>query len=169
VTIDRSVCSACAFAGGPERRTPGSTGVEIVLWLFLAVPGLIYSLWRMSSATSICPACKRDALLPIGTPRGAELLAGRGGWQPGAERHFREACRSDFYRAIPWTIICWFWFAAWTAIGATTLSYLSCAVAVVATLGLILRFPRPGAIESSATLPGRSAHPGPPPSSESSP
>lgn len=48
---------------GPTR---GSGGIEIVLWLFLIVPGLIYSIWRRSGPPDhSCPTCGRPHAVPF--------------------------------------------------------------------------------------------------------
>lgn len=68
-----NICTTCGYIGNPTRQTKGSFGVEIVLWLFFIIPGLIYSIWRLSSKQSVCPACKNPTLIPANTPKGQEL------------------------------------------------------------------------------------------------
>ena len=43
------ICLRCRSVGTPRKVTAGSFGIELVLWLFLLIPGLVYSLWRMTS------------------------------------------------------------------------------------------------------------------------
>lgn len=71
----RSVCIDCGTAGKPKRVAPGSIVVEIGLWILLLVPGLIYSLWRVSSKYDACPACGSKHLVPASSPVGQRALA----------------------------------------------------------------------------------------------
>ncbi len=68
------VCTACGHIANPRRITKGSLLIEIALWFFLIIPGLIYSLWRLTSRHSACPVCGSSATIPIDTPKGRELL-----------------------------------------------------------------------------------------------
>lgn len=61
-------CPQCGTTAKPRKHTPGSFLVELVLWLFLIVPGLIYSVWRVSSRKSVCPACGNDRIVPADSP-----------------------------------------------------------------------------------------------------
>ncbi|MFA7278614.1 MAG: hypothetical protein WC100_00800 [Sterolibacterium sp.] len=69
------ICSNCGSRSGAQSKVRGSIGIEIVLWLCLIVPGIIYSLWRMNTRHSVCAACGQPSLIPVSTPRGAELAA----------------------------------------------------------------------------------------------
>jgi hypothetical protein len=62
------VCAHCGTQDHAKKYTRGSTSIELVLWLAGIVPGLIYSLWRLSSRTWSCPACGSTQLLPPNTP-----------------------------------------------------------------------------------------------------
>lgn len=68
------ICPACGSRGEPAMRIRGSLGIEIVLWLCLLVPGLIYSLWRLTTRHPVCPACAQPGMIPIDTPVGRKLL-----------------------------------------------------------------------------------------------
>lgn len=69
------VCTMCGHAGKPVMRVRGSMLIEIVLWLCLIVPGLIYSLWRLGSKHQACAACGAATLVPSDSPVGRKLLA----------------------------------------------------------------------------------------------
>lgn len=69
------ICPACGTRGTPATATRGSTGIELVLWLCFLVPGLIYSLWRLSSRYKVCPACKQPGMIPVTSPLGKKLSA----------------------------------------------------------------------------------------------
>jgi hypothetical protein len=143
MTIERSVCSACGYAGGPVKTAPGSTGVEIVLWLFLMVPGLIYSIWRVSSQFAACRSCGKDTLIPAGSPRGVELLQARGdGWSTDAEESFQASRHSAWLGRLWWVGFSWFWVIAWHAINVDGLAGVSGVIAVVLTLFTVAAHPR---------------------------
>ena len=74
-TKSQYVCTVCNYVGIPKRDAKGSIGVEIVLWIFFIIPGLIYSIWRMSNKTLVCPKCKNDKMIPVTSPLGQKLVA----------------------------------------------------------------------------------------------
>ena len=51
-------CPNCDYEGKPKTYTPGSGLIELVLWICLLIPGLIYSLWRHSARYYGCPECQ---------------------------------------------------------------------------------------------------------------
>lgn len=61
-------CPHCGTWGKPKTVTRGSFFIELVLWLCFLVPGLIYSIWRLSSRQAVCPACKTPHMLPASSP-----------------------------------------------------------------------------------------------------
>jgi hypothetical protein len=67
------VCKQCGTVGKPKSYTPGSILIEIVLWLCFLVPGLLYSLWRLSRRRSVCSACGSPDLVPLNSPIGRQL------------------------------------------------------------------------------------------------
>lgn len=68
------ICPSCGSRGEPKTVTRGSLAIEIVLWLFMIIPGLIYSIWRMTSRQKACPACSALGMIPVNTPMGQRLL-----------------------------------------------------------------------------------------------
>ena len=48
--------------------------MELLLWLFFLIPGLIYSIWRIASRYAGCPVCKAKNCIPIETPAGQSIL-----------------------------------------------------------------------------------------------
>ena len=68
------VCTTCGHHASPKTATRGSFLIELVLWLMFLVPGLIYSLWRLSTRQQQCVACGGTALVPPDTPAGKKLL-----------------------------------------------------------------------------------------------
>jgi len=68
------VCVRCGSQGRPKTVTPGSFLMEIVLWLAIILPGLLYSIWRLSARKKACPVCGATDLVPPSSPKGAQIL-----------------------------------------------------------------------------------------------
>lgn len=67
------ICKACGSIRCPIKTTKGSIAIEIVLWLFFIVPGLIYSIWRLTTRRNACPVCGSPDMIPLDTPIGQSL------------------------------------------------------------------------------------------------
>jgi predicted RNA-binding Zn-ribbon protein involved in translation (DUF1610 family) len=61
-------CPNCGTVAIPLYRKSGSTFVEVLLWLFFLVPGIIYSIWRKSSERFVCPKCDQTGTIPLDSP-----------------------------------------------------------------------------------------------------
>lgn len=59
------LCRRCEQVSIPKRYTPGSFWLELALWIFFCVPGLIYSIWRLTARKYVCPVCGSDELIPV--------------------------------------------------------------------------------------------------------
>ena len=68
-----NICSNCGYVGKSKSVTKGSTLIELFLWLLFIIPGLLYSLWRLSSRYQACPKCGASHMVPLDTPRGRKL------------------------------------------------------------------------------------------------
>lgn len=68
------ICTDCGSQINPVKHTQGSFIMEIGLWLLLLVPGLIYSIWRITSKRLVCPKCKSEKFIPLDSPRGQAVL-----------------------------------------------------------------------------------------------
>ncbi len=68
------ICTHCGSVSIPKTVTRGSLGIEIVLWLCWLLPGLIYSIWRLTTKYKACPQCLAASPVPLSTPRGRKLL-----------------------------------------------------------------------------------------------
>ena len=68
------VCTACGNVGKSKRVTKGSIWIEIVLWLCFLVPGIIYSIWRLTTKHDACPSCGNAQLIPRSSPMGQKFL-----------------------------------------------------------------------------------------------
>lgn len=69
------ICQSCGTIGKPKLVTKGSIGIEIILWLLFLLPGLIYSIWRLTSKHKACQACGSTNLIPLETPAGKALVS----------------------------------------------------------------------------------------------
>ncbi len=70
------ICTNCGTVGAPKTVTKGSFLIEIVLWCFLFVPGIIYSLWRLTTRTKGCRFCGAGNMVPLNSPVGRKLQSG---------------------------------------------------------------------------------------------
>lgn len=68
------VCTSCGYIGKPKAITKGSIWIEVVLWICFLVPGLIYSIWRLTSRHDGCPSCGQIALIPFDSPMAKKFL-----------------------------------------------------------------------------------------------
>lgn len=68
------VCQNCGTRGEPKTITKGNIAIEIILWLCLIIPGLIYSVWRLTTRQPACPACGQTSMIGITTPKGRQLI-----------------------------------------------------------------------------------------------
>jgi hypothetical protein len=68
MTTDR-YCTVCGHTGKPKTVTRGSFLIEVVLWLALIVPGVIYSLWRLTTRHKACERCGSTHIVPTDSPR----------------------------------------------------------------------------------------------------
>jgi hypothetical protein len=69
------VCAACEHVGPTRGHTRGSTVLELVLWLCFVLPGLVYSLWRLSTRRQVCAQCGSEQLVPLDSPAGRRIAA----------------------------------------------------------------------------------------------
>jgi len=69
------ICPNCGTTGLPKTFTKGSILMELCLWLLFLIPGLIYSLWRISSRYKGCRQCGATNLVPLDSPRGKQLAS----------------------------------------------------------------------------------------------
>lgn len=72
------ICSQCGHIGSTETAIKGNGLIEIVLWLFFIIPGVIYSIWRSSSRHKVCMKCSSTSLIPLDSPVGQKIIADQG-------------------------------------------------------------------------------------------
>lgn len=68
------ICTQCNMQGRGETVRPGSFIIEVILWLFFIVPGIIYSIWRICAKYKVCKTCGGRTLIPKDSPAGMKLM-----------------------------------------------------------------------------------------------
>jgi len=68
------ICTVCGNIGKPKKFTKGSMLMEIFCWLLLLFPGLLYSVWRLTTRQNVCSKCGSPNIVPTSSPVGAELV-----------------------------------------------------------------------------------------------
>lgn len=72
----RVICTQCgAMASTGRKVTKGSFFVEIVLWLMMILPGVLYTVWRLTSRATVCRTCGQPTLIPIDSPMAKRQIA----------------------------------------------------------------------------------------------
>lgn len=55
-------CTHCFHEGSPKTITKGSILIELILWCFMIIPWLIYSIWRGKNKHCVCAKCGSDRI-----------------------------------------------------------------------------------------------------------
>lgn len=69
------LCKSCGTKGKAASVTPGSFLIEIVLWIAFIVPGILYSLYRVTKRHNACPVCKSREIIPVDSPLAVKVLS----------------------------------------------------------------------------------------------
>jgi len=72
--MSKFVCTSCGTCAEPKTATKGSIFIEIILWCCFLVPGVIYSIWRLTTRHRACRACGANTLVPVDSPVGKKML-----------------------------------------------------------------------------------------------
>ena len=67
------ICTNCGYSGSSVKVTKGSFFIELILWLAFIVPGVIYSIWRLTTKYDACPSCAAANMVSLNSPRGKKL------------------------------------------------------------------------------------------------
>jgi hypothetical protein len=68
------ICTQCGSVDGPKSKTKGSMLIELILWCCMLIPGLIYSIWRLTTRSSVCKSCESPQMVKTASPIGADLM-----------------------------------------------------------------------------------------------
>jgi hypothetical protein len=90
---DDYICTVCGYLGKPKNNTKGNFVLEVALWFFLIIPGIIYSLWRITNKYRGCPKCNSTAIIPLDTPNGQAIYKSLH-----SKRYSREKINDKEYR-----------------------------------------------------------------------
>lgn len=72
--MEKRVCTNCGYVGSPKKYTKGSLVWEIILWLLAIIPGIFYSVWRISTRYEGCPVCGAPHMIPEDSPVAQKML-----------------------------------------------------------------------------------------------
>lgn len=61
-------CTTCGNQGKGASTTRGSILIELILWCCFILPGLIYSLWRLTTRAAVCSKCGAATIVPADSP-----------------------------------------------------------------------------------------------------
>ena len=71
------LCPNCETIAIPKLKTKGSFLIELILWILLIIPGLIYSIWRLTTRYKACPSCGSPNMIPLDSPRAQQIFRDR--------------------------------------------------------------------------------------------
>lgn len=71
------VCKECEYTGRVRKKLKGSIFIEVLLWLLIIAPGVVYTVWRLLNRTFFCPICGGSQMIPIHSPKGKQILLQR--------------------------------------------------------------------------------------------
>lgn len=81
----QKICERCGYVGLEEKRRPGSTKIQVALFIVGLVTGVflvvwaVYWLWRVMKAETVCPSCgSPKTMLAVESPRGRQLAKSYG-------------------------------------------------------------------------------------------
>lgn len=67
-------CPNCGTVAKPKKVTKGSFLIEVFLWLLFIIPGVIYSLWRLTTKAEVCPKCGAPNMIPSDSPKALQAF-----------------------------------------------------------------------------------------------
>jgi hypothetical protein len=69
----KMICTVCYAIGDSVIVKSGSYRLQLILYLFGIIPGILYRKWRDSTARRACAHCKQDALVSLYTHQGRRV------------------------------------------------------------------------------------------------
>jgi len=73
--MKKKLCLNCLSIEKPRLITKGDIGTEVVLWLCLILPGVVYSVWRHTSRYYGCSVCQSGRMISLSSPRALSFHA----------------------------------------------------------------------------------------------
>lgn len=95
------VCNNCGYVVEPVKVVRGNLVTEIILWFFFLIPGLCYSVWRVSGNEMVCPSCNSNQIVPVDSPKGKKMSKNAVLYETPAKPIWKKV---------------WFWVVAWIII-----------------------------------------------------
>lgn len=71
----KQICLLCNNFGRFPKKPRGYFLIEIILWFFFLIPGLIYSIWRHMSAKNACTSCGSTNVILMNSMKAKEILS----------------------------------------------------------------------------------------------
>lgn len=69
------LCQSCLSKVIPMSSLKGTWATELVLWIAMLIPGMIYTAWRHSGGKNVCPSCgERGELIPWKSPKAKKII-----------------------------------------------------------------------------------------------
>lgn len=69
------ICQSCGTRCEPRTITKGSLGIEVILWICFIIPGVLYTIWRLTTRHKGCPKCGSASVIPTDTPMGRKFIS----------------------------------------------------------------------------------------------
>ena len=71
----KHICRKCGTNKAPYLKRRGSLALEIFLYLFMIIPGVIYTLFRFTKIEKSCSKCGSEDVVESSTPVGQRLIS----------------------------------------------------------------------------------------------
>jgi hypothetical protein len=72
--MKKKFCTSCHATAKPKKVTKGSFLIEVILWITFIIPGLVYSIWRITTRQQACPLCGSFNIIPLNSPAALKHL-----------------------------------------------------------------------------------------------
>lgn len=61
--MNKMFCKECYEVAVPKTVTPGYFIIELVAWCFMVLPGLLYTMYRISNKKKVCAHCGSESVI----------------------------------------------------------------------------------------------------------
>ena len=74
--MNQLICTNCGtVVTDPKTATKGHFLFEVILWLCFIVPGMLYTIWRLTTRAKVCHSCGSANLVSLDSPVGKRLYS----------------------------------------------------------------------------------------------